>query len=102
MKQSKFLLIGLILAAALIVWNHGTATTAEPTKVPQWDYKTVTYWEIGRLGGYVEKKRPNGTPTVPSDEEIEAGLKKLGEVGWELVHVHDRDTKFYFKKLKVA
>lgn len=47
----------------------------------KWQYKTLDWGELRKLGAIV-----TGKDFI--DENVDAGLNKLGEEGWELVNVY--------------
>ena len=56
----------------------------------KWEYKTeITYANIDNEGArdYLKKKYPKFNPSKFSPETMQLRLDKLGEAGWELVHL---------------
>ena len=84
--------VGAVLVVAVcIALLNSRATTAEPAKTVQWEYKAMNYSDMVALGGSKDAS------TAPL-RYAELGLNKLGELGWELVAVSDRT--YYLKRQK--
>jgi hypothetical protein len=90
-------LAAIVIAGLLLA--RDAAWTAEPARHVRWDYKVVKYDDVGVLGGFAKTDRKFS----PDDVDVEKGLNKLGEDGWELtgmVHSAGFARVFYLKRPK--